>query len=128
MSNRKKVCSKCGKIIGYTDKCICSTNKRIKIANINEKCFYSSYKWKKLRKQILERDNNICQRCLIVHGKIETDELQAHHIKSREHYPQFEYDRDNLITVCRYCNISLGIKDKLDFEWVNPDEETEYFL
>lgn len=128
MDNRKRTCSKCGKIIGYTDKCLCSVNKQMRKPVRQDNRFYSSYKWQKLRKTIIERDNNICQRCLKVYNRIETDDLQVHHIKSREHYPQLEYDRDNLITVCRHCNLKLGTKDKLDFEWSNADENYEFTL
>jgi 5-methylcytosine-specific restriction endonuclease McrA len=55
------------------------------------------------------------------------DNLQAHHIKSWRDYPELAYDEDNLITVCKSCNLELGNKNKLDFEWQIPGN-TSYFL
>lgn len=129
IGQHKKICSKCGKIIGYNEKCECKGLKSL-VVKVDKKDdgFYSTYRWRKLRKRIIDRDKCHCQRCWYKWGIIETDNLQAHHIKSRAHHPELEYDEDNLITLCQRCNLQLGTKDKLDFEWCVPSEEIEFNL
>lgn len=75
-------------------------NKRIK--------FYKSRAWIKKRKEIIERDNNECQKCkskgfatvgqnvaLDVHHKVHLEDSWEHRL-----------DSDNLITLCRPCHNS----------------------
>ena len=59
--------------------------------------FYSSSKWRNLRKIILERDNHECQEC----GEIEN--LEVHHIISINKCGD-KFDTDNLITLCHSCH------------------------
>ena len=58
----------------------------------------------------------MCNRCWVELGFIETAQLQVHHIKPRSEYPELTFDPDNLITVCKTCNLSLGTSGKLDWE------------
>lgn len=54
--------------------------------------------WKEVRDRILRRDKYTCQRCR------SNENLQVHHI----HYIQFrmawEYEDNNLVTLCRLCH------------------------
>ena len=92
---RKKICSRCSKIIGEGTQC-----------SSREK-----------RSQIIRRDRYVCQRCFIKYKVINTDELTVHHILSRKNHPELMYEDSNLICLCATCNKQLGTKDKLDFEW-----------
>lgn len=65
----------------------------------------------------------MCQRCYIKYGIINGDELQVHHIKPRITHPELMYDEDNVITLCKSCNVQLGLNG-IDFDWEVP--ETEY--
>jgi 5-methylcytosine-specific restriction endonuclease McrA len=73
-------------------------------------------RWNKLRKQVLVEDKYLCQRCLFKYNLANSKELQAHHIKSRKNYPDLVFERSNIITLCKTCNLQLGTSDKLDFE------------
>lgn len=131
---RKKICNYCQKLVDENHVCHKKSNKQY---NKYKRDYYKknkeivapimSYKWKKFRKFILERDNQMCQRCYAKYGIINSDELQAHHIKSRINYPELMYDENNVITVCKTCNLQLGTSDKLDFEWQN-DKNVEIRL
>nr|WP_044505061.1 HNH endonuclease signature motif containing protein [Kurthia massiliensis] len=78
--------------------------------------FLNSPQWKRKRKVILKRDKYICQRCLYKFNLINYQNLQVHHIKSRKDYPELRLNDENLITVCKTCNLELGTSNKLDFE------------
>lgn len=128
MNNMYRICSSCGRKIKHSETCICRKQYLAKKVKEKDDGFYSSKRWIKLRKQVLKRDNHMCQRCMIKFDLIETEHLQAHHIKSREHYPELEMDINNIICVCRTCNLQLGTSDKLDFDWALQEEEKEYNL
>ncbi|WP_460223561.1 HNH endonuclease [Bacillus cereus] len=86
----------------------------------------SQTRFQKLRKRMLKRDNYTCQRCVIKLGKRDHlihEDLQCHHIKSWRDYPELAYDENNLIIVCRDCNLKLGNSNVLDFEWQPPNQE-----
>lgn len=129
---RKSTCKKttcsCGKIIRLGSTCECKKEKRKKYMETYESDpLLNTYKWKKKRLQIIERDNGLCQRCLIKYGILNSEELQVHHIKSRRNFPELTFDDENLLCMCKTCNQQLGTKDKLDF---NKDglEIMEYYL
>ncbi len=77
----------------------------------------SSYLWKKIRKEVLERDNHVCQRCGITveeYGK----SLDIHHIIP------FLYSLDNslenLTTLCKRCHTKTEAEvDKKFKETIN---------
>ena len=131
---RKKICKYCNKLVDENHVCQKKSNERY---NKYKRDYYRknketvapimSYKWKKFRKFIIDRDDNMCQRCYIKYGIINGDQLQAHHIKSRINYPELMYDENNVIAVCKTCNLQLGTNDKLDFEWQN-DKNVEIRL
>jgi HNH endonuclease len=58
------------------------------------------------RNKVLERDNYICQQCKRQCKKYEKG-LAAHHIKSYAQYPEFRYDVENGVTMCRQCHMLL---------------------
>lgn len=118
----KKICNKCGKIIGYTEECYCKKNKRrlkpqIQEAEKEDLITKHKYKWWKLRDEIIKRDDGFCQRCYYKYNVLNDKRLEVHHIKSRKNYPELTFDKNNLITICRTCNAQLGTKDKLGFDW-----------
>lgn len=122
---RKKVCVRCGKILEVGTKCTCShyyPKSQKKEKKETEKAL-SRKRWKDKRERILRRDKHFCQRCRIKYGIMNFENLQIHHIKSREHYPELMYEDDNLITLCKSCNIQMGTNDKLDFKWEVPKED-----
>lgn len=125
---RKRICSSCGKIIDdKLQKCQCQkdyykTYKKSEKTIESDK-FLRSHTWRKKRERILQRDNHLCQRCLIKYNLLNSEDLTVHHILSREHYPELKLNDDNLITLCRSCNLSLGTSDKLDFENILIEEK-----
>ena len=63
--------------------------------------FYDSYKWRKVRKQVLMRDNYECQWCK-EEGKVTTDNLEVDHIKEIEFHPDLALDTKNMRVLCKY--------------------------
>ncbi|WP_239255406.1 HNH endonuclease [Listeria ilorinensis] len=71
--------------------------------------FYKSGPWKRVRQDVLERDNYECQECKRsgrVTTKVTTElvKLDVDHIKDLEHYPELALDLDNLETLCQVCH------------------------
>lgn len=78
--------------------------------------FYTSYTWKKLRKQVIARDNYECQQCkregkvFIDHGgmnksgKRKKITLIVHHKIELKDRPDLALDMNNLETVCVNCH------------------------
>lgn len=125
MKNRqKKTTCKCGRIIPLGSICECKKENRKKYMETYEvDSTLFTYKWKKKRKQIIKRDNGLCQRCLIKYNHINSEELEVHHIKSRKKYPELTFEDDNLICLCKTCNLELGTKDVLDFDKYDINRE-----
>lgn len=117
---RKKICSKCGKIIAEGTQCSCKNTTFTKNNKKKEKDPIHSTQWRKKRLQIIKRDK-LCMRCFIKYKVINGENLTVHHILSRKNYPELIFDDSNLVCLCETCNKQLGTKDKLDFEW-KPDE------
>lgn len=127
-SNCRKTTCSCGKIVKSGATCDCKKkNRKIYMQTWKADPLLNTYKWKKKRLQIIERDGGLCQRCLIKYNIINNEEIQVHHIKSRAKYPELTFDDDNLICICKTCNLQLGIKDVLDFD-KNSLETIEYNL
>lgn len=61
--------------------------------------FYTSKRWRKLRREILWRDGYMCQ-ISKRYGK-RVDAETVHHIYPRDKYPQYQYCRWNLISVSK---------------------------
>lgn len=83
----------------------------------NIHAFYVSREWKDKKKQIIIRDNNLCQRCLgnwsdgkhpiekikLTRGTKERP-LYVHHIKPMKDYFELALEDDNLISLCFECH------------------------
>ncbi len=59
-------------------------------------------RWQKKRLEILERDEFSCQSC----GS-EEETLHVHHISYRKKTEPWEYDNDELITLCEHCHKNI---------------------
>lgn len=114
-----KICSNCGKLVESDHNC----RKRIK-TDAQKKHPSGTWRFTPLRKEVRLRDG-CCQRCRILFGLMNFDDLQVHHIKSWRDYPELAYEMNNLILVCRQCNLDLGNSNKLDFLWKLQDESNE---
>lgn len=72
--------------------------------------FYVTGEWKRKRKEILQRDNNLCQRCLGKFGKrkdgkvLFTRAKYVHHIMPMEKRFDKALDDENLISLCFACH------------------------
>lgn len=65
--------------------------------------FYNSSQWRKLRKQVLLRDNHLCQHCLNK-GIVNDKDLIVHHkVELKEDWGK-RLDMDNLEVVCFSCH------------------------
>lgn len=73
------------------------------ITPINNK-IRNSLEYKKWRKSVFERDNYTCRFCGYISIKGKYIPIQAHHIKSFSKYPEFRFDLDNGITLCKNCH------------------------
>lgn len=133
MSNRYKFCDRCGEKIILGEPCpTCSEKfnrndyqRKYRKNHKEIQAPIESMRWRKFRKVIIQRDNGVCQRCLSMKGIFNSDKLEVHHIKPREKYPDLIFDEDNCITLCKTCNLELGVKEKLDFERkVEPQDVT----
>ncbi len=64
--------------------------------------FYNSRTWRKKRNQILERDNNECQRCK-ANGSVGKGEAVHHEVHLKDN-PLLALIDSNLITLCNKCH------------------------
>lgn len=82
---------------------------------------YYGPNWKRIRKEVQERDNHTCQRCGITSEEI-GHELPVHHIKPIRTFDSWEEANvlDNLISLCPTCH---GIVENsgIDFEINNKE-------
>lgn len=117
----KTICGGCGKLIPLGITCKCKKQQRKQYAkdyakrNPNKTKVIRSGKWKTFRKRIIERDGGHCQRCLIKYNLITTSNLEVHHIKPRDRYPELTFEETNCVTLCKTCNLQLGTQETLDF-------------
>lgn len=58
-------------------------------------------------KDILKRDNYMCQKC-----NLKDKKLHAHHIKSWKEFKDLRFDMDNGITLCASCHKKTHIEEK----------------
>jgi 5-methylcytosine-specific restriction protein A len=66
--------------------------------------FYDSSDWRRLRKQVLERDNFECVWCK-KEGKVTVRDgaiLEVDHIKELETHPDLALDIENMRTLCKH--------------------------
>jgi len=82
----------------------------------------TSMRWRRFRKDIILKDGSECQRCLIKMHKHNYEDLTVHHIMPRVKYPELMYKEDNCITLCRTCNLAMGLNG-IDFDWL-PEQRS----
>lgn len=99
-----KYCCKCGKLIPYTPRSLCTNclNKRQSDYNRFQRDkksdrFYHSRQWKALSKTILAKANYKCALC----GGLA---VEVHHIKDIRSHWELRLDSDNLIPLCTACH------------------------
>ncbi|PGM93256.1 HNH endonuclease [Bacillus cereus] len=122
MSRHTKICGGCGKRVDYNATCDCMKRKRTKRKLSETDKLMKSKRWKEKRIIIIHRDGAVCQRCLIKYNIINSEKLEIHHIKPRSKYPELMFEDANLITLCKTCNLQIGIREELDFKCNVPDE------
>ena len=95
-------CEYCGKKFqkkaGYNRKKYCSKKCRYTAAQVADSSERRNHKYKKWRRDVLERDNFTCQHC----GS--PKRLQAHHIKEWAKFPKLRYKVENGLTLCTKCH------------------------
>lgn len=131
MSKRKYLCKHCGKIAEENNHKCDGQAKFKEKQNAKRRDYYqknkeslkllSTKKWINLRARIIDRDDHLCKRCYLKFNIINGDQLQVHHIKPRVYYPELTFEESNLITLCKTCNIQMGLEG-IDFDWEPPEE------
>ncbi|WP_115340543.1 HNH endonuclease [Staphylococcus saprophyticus] len=71
--------------------------------------FYNSTQWRKLRQQVLMRDNYLCQHCLD-EGVVNDKNLIVHHIVELKDDWSKRLDMENLEAVCFSCHNKIHSK------------------
>lgn len=137
MTGMYKFCNGCGRKILLKNKCDKCTQSKRNERNHYMKNYYqdnkeiqsalTSKRWKQFRRLIIQRDKGICQRCLAQKNIFNNESLQVHHIKPRIKYPELMYDENNVITICKTCNLEIGTAETLDFDInANDQQDQEY--
>lgn len=97
-----------------------------------KKAFYRSSSWESLRQEALKRDNYECQMCKRegkvhldsqkVEGERKSIQLNVHHIKEIEDYPELALELDNLMTIClQHHNKEHGRFTRKPNKWENDE-------
>lgn len=119
----KKLCGNCHKVVDKY-KHVCPKKTRLKYIRTKHKDeskttqLLRNKEWYWFRRRIIIRDKGECQRCLTLFGKHNFEQLEVHHIKPRETYPELMFKEDNVVTLCKQCNAHLGLNG-IDFKF-NP--------
>ncbi|WP_349346499.1 HNH endonuclease [Priestia megaterium] len=117
----KTLCSGCNRLIALGTVCECRRKQHKQYAkdyakrNAEKVRVITSSKWYKFRNRIVKRDGAHCQRCIRKYNLIRTSNLEVHHIKPRDKYPELVYEETNCVTLCKTCNLQLGTQEQLDF-------------
>lgn len=103
---RLKSCMYCGRVHDTKFRCR-EKNKRDTYNKSKAGDLRNTYRWRKKREDIKDRDNRLCQVCIRKDyfnptGQYEFKKLQVHHIESYKENEGLFYDDDNLITLCIY--------------------------
>ncbi|MBR1751918.1 MAG: HNH endonuclease [Ruminococcus sp.] len=121
-----RACQYCGKIheIGYI--CPQKPQKKsgFKKGGTPQDRFRGKQAWKNKRREIKQRDMNMCRLCLT--GRftkdhkpvIVTDKLSVHHIRPLENAYEYRLDNDWLITLCDDCH-ELAEAGKVSAEYLH---------
>ena len=79
----------------------------------------------KFRKRIISADHGYCQRCKIKFNRYMYDNLEVHHIIPRVDRPDLVFEVNNVVTLCKTCNDTMGLNG-IDFNW-NPNIRGEVY-
>jgi len=82
----------------------------LRLEGIDPRKFYKSAAWRKVRYQVLKRDNGKC--CLCGRSARDGVVLNVDHIKPLRKYWSLRLDPDNLQTLCAACNHGKGNWDE----------------
>ena len=120
-------CQYCMKIHDREYECNAkSKHKRIKRINrynderykIYNDC-YNTRQWKRVRGEVLNEANYMCEVCKEL-GKLNYTDIQVHHIDKVKNNKEKIYDKDNLLVVCREHHRAIeGMNEKEIVEYVN---------
>ena len=69
------------------------------------KDIHKSKRWREKRKQILKRDNYLCQECKKYGRRVDGEVV--HHIIHVDEAPELAFVDDNLVTLCSKCHNKL---------------------
>lgn len=124
----KKQCSSCWNLYDLGTKCKCYYKNRK--LNSKDDGFYASKKWRAKREEIILRDGGYCQKCFALRNHRVMENLEVHHriARSRPEGKELELSNDNLITLCKNCNLELGVSEDLGFDWTPPQIKKEVLL
>lgn len=109
-----KSCKYCGRIHDSKHRCIAMPINKSRHTKEHDK-FFKSYKWQKLRAMVL-KEYPYCERCWSKYKRINTDNLQGHHLLSYAHYPECALDYLNIAILCGECNNEIDATDIVDWE------------
>ena len=96
-----KTCKYCGRIVEPKHRCIQKPKYDKKDKEIT--AFRNSREWKEKRKEIQQRDKNLCRYCLSK-NRLVYDQIDIHHIVPLKINFEMRLDNDNLISLCRMCH------------------------
>ena len=101
------LCIKCKKKIAYRvtrcDDCQREYNKYIESKRDKQRAdFYRSYRWQKLREQVLKDNNYMCVSCR--DKGIVRQATEVHHIEHLSNNWEKRFDYSNLIPLCNTCH------------------------
>lgn len=98
-----KSCAKCGRVHSKSYQCGPKRKYKPRLSELDK--FRSTSLWQRKRKQIRDRDLNLCAYCrhkeqpeYVING------LSVHHIIPLEENFDLRLDDDNLITLCTTCH------------------------
>ena len=96
-----KTCKYCGRVVQEYHRCLNKPKYDKKDKEIVT--FRNSREWKEKRKEIQQRDKNICRYCL-TKKRLVYDQIDIHHIVPLKINFEMRLDNDNLISLCRMCH------------------------
>lgn len=104
-----KVCSLIGKKLSLVYWVASRIEHKESDKSFDDKSFYNSLAWRKLRYSVLRENESTCKRC----GRGLSDGIKLHvdHIKPRSKYPELALDHSNLRVLCEDCNLGKSDSD-----------------
>ena len=126
----KKFCNKvnCNNLIDFTEK-FCKKHEELNYEYDRKRYkedkeirkTYSNKTWKNIRKNVLIRDDYLCQYCL-ANSHVVRAEVVDHYIPVRDAYEN-RYDENNLVASCIKCNTKKSYdEDKLRNNQITLEE------